>query len=116
MNPETIDFVWLLRYFLFYLQKSLMWIPWTLHYASVFGEKALSTCDRIGESLASFLGITGPKYRYEIEEAERIRQEEVMEKQTLDLEMSGWKAVTDEQENKVSAPQTRSPVSCLDQQ
>jgi FAM177 family len=58
--------------------------------ATSAGSKALAVCDQVGESLAHFLGITGPKYRYEIEEAQRIQEEELAAKQAQDLEMAGW--------------------------
>lgn len=35
----------------------------------------LSACDYVGESLANFLGITAPKYQYEIDEYNRAMEE-----------------------------------------
>ena len=66
------------------------WLPWMSFQAVNAGSKALAVCDQVGESLAYFLGITGPKYRYEIEEAQRIQEEELAAKQAQDLEMAGW--------------------------
>ena len=49
----------------------MTWMPWIGHLSS----KALAACDYVGESLADFLGITTPKYSYEIAEADRMKQE-----------------------------------------
>jgi hypothetical protein len=37
------------------------------------GSRFLSVCDTVGEKLAWWLGITSPKYYYEIQEALRIK-------------------------------------------
>ena len=47
----------------------MTWMPWIGHLSS----KALAACDHVGESLADFLGITTPKYSYEIAEADRMK-------------------------------------------
>lgn len=39
------------------------------------GNSALSVCDYVGEGLSNFLGITSPKYQYEIEEYHRCEEE-----------------------------------------
>lgn len=39
------------------------------------GNSALSACDYIGESLANALGITSPKYQYEIDEYNAVVEE-----------------------------------------
>ena len=64
----------------------MTWRPWIGHLSS----KALAACDYVGESLADFLGITTPKYSYEIAEAERMKAEQDAEKKEADLEMAGW--------------------------
>lgn len=66
--------------------KTMTWRPWIGHLSS----KALAACDYVGESLADFLGITTPKYSYEIAEAERMKAEQDAEKKEADLEMAGW--------------------------
>ena len=38
------------------------------------GSKALELCDYVGESLASFFGITTPKYQFEINEYMRLQK------------------------------------------
>lgn len=66
------------------------WLPWMGHRLYTIGSKALTVCDQVGESLATFLGIVGPKYAYEIREAQRIKEEELAEKKAWDLETVGW--------------------------
>lgn len=66
------------------------WLPWMGHRLYTIGSKALTVCDQVGESLATFLGIVGPKYAYEIREAQRIKEEELAEKKAWDLETAGW--------------------------
>ena len=69
-----------------YYQKTLSWIPWIRHNAS----QALALFDYAGESVADFLGITSPKYSYEIDEAQRMKEDEEKEREARDIEMSGW--------------------------
>lgn len=56
-------------------QKSLKWGPWLYHWMLSGGSSALAACDYIGESLANVLGITTPKYQYEIDEYNAILEE-----------------------------------------
>lgn len=39
------------------------------------GNKVLAACDYVGEKLAAALGITTPKYNYEIEQFKKIQME-----------------------------------------
>lgn len=39
------------------------------------GSKLLAACDFVGEKLAAALGITTPKYSYEIEQIKKIQKE-----------------------------------------
>lgn len=80
-------------------------MPWISHVSS----KALAACDYVGETLADFLGITAPKYQYEIEEARRMQEEEKAEKKAVDLEMAGWR----DQSTTRPEPQTSTPISIL---
>lgn len=48
-------------------QKTMTWAPWFWYQSVVVGSKTLEVCDYLGESLASFFGITTPKYEFEIE-------------------------------------------------
>lgn len=44
-------------------------------YVWVGGNKVLAACDYVGEKVASVLGITTPKYNYEIEQFKKIKKE-----------------------------------------
>ena len=61
-----------------------------VHYTWWFGSGFLGYCDFFGEKLAWALGITSPKYYYEIQEAKRMIKEEEERKTRLDAEMAGW--------------------------
>ena len=54
--------------------KTLSWLPWTFWMAGTVGSGFLATCDAAGERLAWWLGITSPKYFYEIQEALRLKE------------------------------------------
>lgn len=41
----------------------------------VGGSKVLAACDYVGEKLAAALGITTPKYSYEIEQIKKMQKE-----------------------------------------
>ncbi|KAK7067068.1 hypothetical protein SK128_010787, partial [Halocaridina rubra] len=70
--------------------KTLTWGPWMYYWLLYSGSSALSACDYVGESLASFLGITSPKYQYEIDEYHRCLEEEKAREEEEKAEMSGW--------------------------
>lgn len=60
------------------------------HKAHKTGSTVLAGCDYVGETLAEFLGITTPKYSYEIEEFKKMQEE----KAKIDLEeSSGWSEI-----------------------
>ncbi|XP_063538424.1 protein FAM177A1-like [Cydia strobilella] len=66
--------------------KSLDWGPWFSHYAWKSSTKVLNAVDYAGESLANFFGITTPKYQIEIEEHERV----VEEQRKMEEDSVGW--------------------------
>lgn len=72
------------------MQKHSGWLPWAWYQTTWFSSKMLDGCDYIGERLASFFGITAPKYQFEINEFYRLQalEKEMLHKQ--DLEMGGW--------------------------
>ena len=70
--------------------KTLAWVPWALYLAWMAGTSTLAVCESIGERLAWWLGITSPKYYYEIQEAKRMLKEEEERKKNTDAEMAGW--------------------------
>ena len=65
------------------------------------GTSTLAVCDSLGERLAWWLGITSPKYYYEIQEAKRMKKEEEERLARQDAEMAGWEKK--EQEKVVSS-------------
>ncbi|GBP37150.1 Protein FAM177A1 [Eumeta japonica] len=66
--------------------KTLDWGPWFSHYTMRSGKKVLNAIDYVGEGLASFFGITTPKYQIEIDEYERLQAE----KKKMEEESAGW--------------------------
>jgi hypothetical protein len=75
--------------------KKLAWVPWMVHYTWFAGSTLLTYCDFVGEKLAWFLGITSPKYYYELEEFKRMKLEEEERQKRQDAESAGWKASPD---------------------
>ncbi|CAF1154460.1 unnamed protein product [Rotaria sordida] len=56
--------------------NQLQWLPWMWYYAKRSAKKGYEICDATGEKLAWFFGITKPKYYAEIQEYERMDEEE----------------------------------------
>ena len=56
--------------------SQLSWPGYFFHYTCLGGRKTLAVVDGMGEWLADFFGITGPKYWYIIEEYERQKARE----------------------------------------
>ncbi|XP_078050566.1 protein FAM177A1 isoform X3 [Augochlora pura] len=72
------------------IDPSLEWGPWAWYQTTSFGTRVLDGCDYVGEWLASFFGITSPKYEFEINEFYRLQALERETKHKQDLEMGGW--------------------------
>merc|ERR1719266_2887088 len=83
--------------------KTLAWVPWALYLAWMAGTSTLAVCDSIGERLAWWLGITSPKYYYEIQEAKRMKKEEEERLARQDAEMAGWEKKQKEEGEVVSS-------------
>lgn len=81
-----------------FLQPPEGWGPWLLVKLRETGETTLSACDYVGEALASFLGITSPKYQYELEEYRRM----VAEKMEQDAKAKGWTQSPDSDSNEIT--------------
>ncbi|XP_046686981.1 protein FAM177A1-like [Homalodisca vitripennis] len=69
------------------LKKSLTWGPWIWYQTTTAGSKTLEVCDYLGESLASFFGITTAKDQFEIDHFNQLVAEEEALKKEQDLEM-----------------------------
>lgn len=70
--------------------KSLGWVPWAWYWFRLAGHSTLSGVDNVGEKLAYMLGITSPKYQYELDEYYDMKRREEEEQQQRDLESAGW--------------------------
>ena len=70
--------------------SEMTWLPWFLYLAWTSATTTLRVADSVGEKLAWWLGITSPKYYYEIQEAKRMMKEEEEKKARMDAEMAGW--------------------------
>ncbi|XP_052889175.1 protein FAM177A1 [Anopheles moucheti] len=70
-DPITVD------------ESKLNWGEWMRYKTCKLGNTVLAGCDYVGEGLASFLGITTPKYSYEIEEFKRMQAEQQAEDRAI---------------------------------
>uniref|UniRef100_A0A182QQZ1 Protein FAM177A1 n=1 Tax=Anopheles farauti TaxID=69004 RepID=A0A182QQZ1_9DIPT len=64
-------------------ESKLKWSEWMRYKTYKLGSTVLAGCDYVGEGLASFLGITTPKYSYEIEEFKRMQAEQQAEERAI---------------------------------
>uniref|UniRef100_A0A182Y6J9 Protein FAM177A1 n=1 Tax=Anopheles stephensi TaxID=30069 RepID=A0A182Y6J9_ANOST len=64
-------------------ESKLNWGEWMRYKTCKLGTTVLAGCDYVGEGLASFLGITTPKYSYEIEEFKRMQAEQQAEDRAI---------------------------------
>lgn len=64
-------------------ESKMNWGDWMLHKTCKLGSSVLAGCDYVGEGLASFLGITTPKYSFEIEEFKRMQAEQQAEDRAI---------------------------------
>lgn len=65
-------------------------MPWAWYQTVWVSSRLLNGCDYVGEALADFLGITSPKYQFEIDEYKRMQAMQKEESRRQDLEMGGW--------------------------
>ena len=70
--------------------SEMSWTPWFIYLVWLSATSTLRAADSLGEKLAWWLGITSPKYYYEIQEAKRMLKEEEERKKNMDAEMAGW--------------------------
>ncbi|KAG8191067.1 hypothetical protein JTE90_008381 [Oedothorax gibbosus] len=70
--------------------KTLPWIPYFGHMFWYMGSRALAVCDYLGENLAWFLGITSPKFQYELDQFEKMAKEEEELQKHIKAENAGW--------------------------
>lgn len=96
--------------------KALTWGPWIYYWMLYSGSSVLSACDYVGESLANFLGITAPKYQYEIDEYNRAMEEEAKLKEDEEAEMAGWTTTGELSTNTASGETVSSDPTALQSQ
>ncbi|XP_076843937.1 protein FAM177A1 [Brachyhypopomus gauderio] len=65
--------------------SKLTWGPYFWFYMWRVATSTVSVCDYLGERMASFLGITSPKYQYAIDEYYRMKKEEEEEEEENQL-------------------------------
>ncbi|XP_065212394.1 protein FAM177A1-like isoform X2 [Planococcus citri] len=65
-------------------ETSLGWWEWFMFKTNEFGSTAMNVCDSLGDSLSSFFGITTPKYQFEIDHFNMMKQ---LEAENSDAEM-----------------------------
>ena len=70
--------------------KTLPWVPYVGYMIWWLGSRTLAVCDYLGENLAWFLGITSPKFQYELDQYERMAKEEEEFENYIKSENAGW--------------------------
>ena len=88
--------------------SKLAWVPWIVHYTVFAGKGFFKYCDHYGEKIAWFLGITSPRYYYEIEDFKRSQEEEEEEARKNELETVGWREETTDAPIKSEPPSGKS--------
>lgn len=69
------------------------------------GNRMLAACDFAGEKIAAALGITTPKYSYEIEQFKKIQQERLKAKEE-ENSVGGWMQETNDDHMKTNYVKT----------
>jgi hypothetical protein len=90
---------------------TLGWMAWTVHHVWLGGERVVAACDFLGERIAWWLGITSPKYYYELQEAKRIEEREAARAAKEDAEMKGWRASAEGQGDTGSVVMAAPPTA-----
>ncbi|KAL1489601.1 hypothetical protein ABEB36_013550 [Hypothenemus hampei] len=72
--------------------SKLTWGPWLLYKTWAVGTSTLSFLDYVGEGLASFFGITTPRYYFELEEYKKRQEEEQKQAE----KEKGWSEINNE--------------------
>lgn len=81
-----------------------------IHQAYNTGNRVLNACDYVGEKCASILGITTPKYSYEIEQFKKMQKEREKVKEE-EKTNGGWMQATNN--NNIKSLQNDNPVQCI---
>lgn len=71
----------------------MTWGPWLAHKAISTSTVVLAKCDAMGESIAEFLGITTPKYSYELRAHQRMLAEQARVAKE-DMDSASWSEIS----------------------
>lgn len=92
-------------------QSKMAWMPWLRLKAGHTSNAILGHCDNAGEALASALGITSPKYAYELDAYRRLEKERAAQAHADDVEAAGsWTAPAVEGDQNGMVPVTTQEV------
>lgn len=87
--------------------KTLTWGPWMMYGMWAFGNKTVAACDYVGESLASFFGITTPKYQFEVDEYKRLEKK----RKEVEEAKKGWSEPADGTELRTTKDTQPTPTA-----
>lgn len=95
-----------------HLQNRLEWGPWMVHRALNTGNRVLTACDYVGEKISALLGITTPKYDYEIKQFKKMQDERSKQLEEEKV-VGGWMQTTNEKNNSASNQSAISDEKCI---
>ncbi|KAG5857749.1 protein FAM177A1 [Anguilla anguilla] len=87
----------------------LTWGPYFWFHMWRAATSTVSVCDYLGEKMASFFGITSPKYQYAIDEYYRIKKEEEEEEEENRMSEEAERHFTEQQNQEGQEPTTEQP-------
>lgn len=95
------------RFLFVSFQSKLTWTPWFMHKSQSMGKKVLNGIDYTGEKLANFLGLTSPKYAYEIRQHKNNLEKKAREEQAE--KENAWSVLPETSSNEpITKPPTQS--------
>ncbi|KAJ8290303.1 hypothetical protein GJAV_G00011140 [Gymnothorax javanicus] len=89
--------------------STLTWGPYFWFHMWRVATSTISVCDYLGEKMASFFGITSPKYQYAIDEYYRIKKEEEEEEEENRLSEEAERRFAEQQHQEGEEPKTEQP-------
>ncbi|KAL0969708.1 hypothetical protein UPYG_G00231180 [Umbra pygmaea] len=89
--------------------SKLTWGPYFFFHMWRMATSTISVCDYLGERMASFFGITSPKYQYAIDEYYRMKKEEEEEEEENHLSEEAERRFEEKNSQKIQQPMTDQP-------
>ncbi|XP_036398824.1 protein FAM177A1 [Megalops cyprinoides] len=89
--------------------SKLTWGPYFWFYMWRVATSTISVCDYVGERMASFFGVTSPKYQYAIDEYYRMKKEEEEEEEDNRLSEEAERRFEEQQSQEGQEPMTEQP-------